>query len=139
MATQPTRERLAFRATLLRKYLATHRAYSAHGTPGLTDLEVDDAGRGPVDGWYLRITAGSLPGLATALALPDPADVRDCSEQISTLKGGGGGYSYASDHRDWAMPILARLAAQYGDYLERAPKIITVAELRAVATGAGNG
>lgn len=137
--TKPANDKqIAYRASLLDSFLAKRRACSAHGTPGLTDLTVDEAGRGPQDGWYLRTDADDLPGIATALAFPEPADSGDCSDQIDSLKSGSG-YGYAAAHREWAMPVLARLAAAYGDQLERAPKVITVAELRAIATGASNG
>ncbi len=138
MPEPATEKQIAYRASLMESFIAKRRAYSAHGTPGLTDLTVDEASRGPVDGRYLRVDADDLPGIATALAFPEPADSADCSDQIDSLKSGSG-YGYAAGHREWAMPVLARLAAAYGDQLERAPKVITVAELRAIATGASNG
>lgn len=139
MLTNPAADsQIRYRADRLADFLSRHRAFGSYGTPDLTDLQVDEASRGPVDGRYLRVTADDLPGIATILAFPEPADWADCSEQIESIRSGSG-YGYATDHREWAMPVLARLAAAYGDQLERAPKVITVAELRAVATGASDG
>jgi hypothetical protein len=137
MAKPPTEKQAEFRASLLRKALVKAQAGEGHGTPGVTSLDVDEARRGDPDGWYLDVRGQKIAGLAFALALPEPADCADCSDQIDSLKSSSG-WGYARSHEDWGKTILARIAARWGNDPASLPKIVTVAELRAVATGASN-
>lgn len=139
MTRQPTEKQAEFRAALMRKALVKAQANGSFGTPGVTDWDVMEACRkAHPDCWYLFVAGRSIAGLAFALAMPEPTDTADCSEQIDSLKSGDG-WLYARLHEDWGKEILARIAARWGNDPAALPKIVTVAELRAVATGASNG
>lgn len=139
MTRPPTEKQLSFRATLLRDAIAKARTSSSYGTPGVTDLAALEAAlSASEDDWYIDVRGRRIADLAFVLALPDPADSADCSDQISALKSGGG-WGYALDHKDWGDAVLARIAGRWGDDPAWLPKAVTVAELRAVATGARHG
>jgi hypothetical protein len=138
MTKPPSEKQAEFRASLMRKALVKAQAAESYGTPGVTSLDVDEAARRPSpDDWYLDTRGQKIAGLAFALAMPEPSDSADCSEQIDALKSGDG-WLYARLHEDWGKEILARIAARWGNDPAALPKIVTVAELRAVATGASN-
>ncbi len=139
MNKPPTEKQAGFRAELQRKALAAAQAFGRHGTPGITDWDVLQANSSPdADTWYLDVRGRQLPELAFTLALPEPADSADCSEQISALKAGNT-LGYARDHAAWGQPVLERIAAQWGNDPASLPAVVTVAELRAVATSRADG
>lgn len=130
---QPSEKQLAFRADLIRENL-----YKAKAKADASDKVINaNAGDTDPEGWYLDISMRTLPDIALMLALPEPETIRDCSEQISSLKSGGG-LSYGHDHPEWARPVNARFVQAWGTDKDRLPKLATVAEIRAIATGAGN-
>jgi hypothetical protein len=141
--TAPSEKQTAYRATLIRKALDRAKAENFTGVAlpeGMTpkDIIMEVNRSASADDWYIKITARTLPGIAFMLALPEPETPADCTEQIISLQVGSGG-TYARDHREWAQPILDRLTSAWGDYMERAPKVATVADVRAIATGVSNG
>lgn len=64
---------------------------------------------------------------ALLLALPEPQTLQEASEIIDVLKLSGGVMLYGRQHQAWGQPILAHLAAQFGQQGERLPA--TFAEL----------
>lgn len=139
MAKPPSEKQAAYRATLISQCLDCARPASLFGVTGVTALEVEVAGKSAnPDDWYIDVRGQRIAGLAFALALPEPADSADCSEQISALQSGSA-WGYAESHREWGTEILGRLTAHYGEDLDALPKVVTARELRAVATGARNG
>jgi len=136
MTKSPSGAHAANRADLIRQALNRAKACSHFRAPGLTDWDVMQANKSAdPDQWILDTRGGhKIVYIAWMLALPDPETAAECSEQIDSVKLGDG-YGYARDHPEWGQLVMRRLAAAWGERFERKPDVITVAELRAIATG----
>jgi hypothetical protein len=70
---------------------------------------------------------------AMTLALPEPADMAECEEQISALEADGG-WTYGFTHPRWGQLVLERLIAAWGDNLRYMPQKVGVRRLRLIVT-----
>jgi hypothetical protein len=135
----PTGPQRRYRADLIRVRDPNERARAVLAAASAPDAQA--AGR---DAWTLRTTdPHAFLNAAFALALPEPETMAEMRAQLDHLApdrrvepvhatGGSGPTGYAREHREWAAPILQRLAAAWGARFERVPALVSVADLRAV-------